>query len=179
MLDDNFMLRDTIPMRQISAAHVRATMDTIDTLSGAARDSWTFGEALEQTRHIGIKAVRTSSGRYQVTAEELAQRSGIGIENAMLTTQYTTQRGVRTQLNPTMSRRYPTNDRMLRYRRLPCDMFTDTKVASVTSWRRQNKYAQAFGTRNNWARMYPIRTCLLYTSPSPRDLSTSRMPSSA
>ena len=25
----------------------------------------------------------------------------------------------------------------------------------------------------------PIRTCLLYTSPSPRDLSTSRMPSSA
>ena len=26
---------------------------------------------------------------------------------------------------------------------------------------------------------YPIGTCLLYTSPSPRDLSTSRMPSSA
>ena len=25
----------------------------------------------------------------------------------------------------------------------------------------------------------PLRTCLLYTSPSPRDLSTSRMPSSA
>ena len=26
---------------------------------------------------------------------------------------------------------------------------------------------------------YIIKTCLLYTSPSPRDLSTSRMPSSA
>ena len=26
---------------------------------------------------------------------------------------------------------------------------------------------------------YPLKTCLLYTSPSPRDLSTSRMPSSA
>ena len=25
----------------------------------------------------------------------------------------------------------------------------------------------------------PVETCLLYTSPSPRDLSTSRMPSSA
>ena len=25
----------------------------------------------------------------------------------------------------------------------------------------------------------PLQTCLLYTSPSPRDLSTSRMPSSA
>ena len=37
-----------------------------------------------------------------------------------------------------------------------------------------------------WARLGPIfidlhndETCLLYTSPSPRDLSTSRMPSSA
>ena len=27
--------------------------------------------------------------------------------------------------------------------------------------------------------MYGVLTCLLYTSPSPRDLSTSRMPSSA
>ena len=27
--------------------------------------------------------------------------------------------------------------------------------------------------------LYPDNTCLLYTSPSPRDLSTSRMPSSA
>ena len=27
--------------------------------------------------------------------------------------------------------------------------------------------------------LYDIKTCLLYTSPSPRDLSTSRMPSSA
>ena len=27
--------------------------------------------------------------------------------------------------------------------------------------------------------MYQVYTCLLYTSPSPRDLSTSRMPSSA
>ena len=26
---------------------------------------------------------------------------------------------------------------------------------------------------------YALKTCLLYTSPSPRDLSTSRMPSSA
>ena len=32
----------------------------------------------------------------------------------------------------------------------------------------------------NWRELNsPIKTCLLYTSPSPRDLSTSRMPSSA
>ena len=31
----------------------------------------------------------------------------------------------------------------------------------------------------NWAKRKGIMPCLLYTSPSPRDLSTSRMPSSA
>ena len=31
----------------------------------------------------------------------------------------------------------------------------------------------------NTQRIEPFRSCLLYTSPSPRDLSTSRMPSSA
>mgnify|MGYP003311260434 CR=1 FL=1 len=30
-----------------------------------------------------------------------------------------------------------------------------------------------------WIRIFPDKPCLLYTSPSPRDLSTSRMPSSA
>ena len=33
--------------------------------------------------------------------------------------------------------------------------------------------------RKGGAGGYPSDTCLLYTSPSPRDLSTSRMPSSA
>ena len=32
---------------------------------------------------------------------------------------------------------------------------------------------------NTWTNMGPCNICLLYTSPSPRDLSTSRMPSSA
>jgi len=32
---------------------------------------------------------------------------------------------------------------------------------------------------SNIQRVYPFQVCLLYTSPSPRDLSTSRMPSSA
>ena len=31
----------------------------------------------------------------------------------------------------------------------------------------------------DWAELANIKICLLYTSPSPRDLSTSRMPSSA
>ena len=35
------------------------------------------------------------------------------------------------------------------------------------------------GTEDEFAGMKPAYDCLLYTSPSPRDLSTSRMPSSA
>ena len=37
----------------------------------------------------------------------------------------------------------------------------------------------AYLTPRDWARMGQLWLCLLYTSPSPRDLSTSRMPSSA
>ena len=35
------------------------------------------------------------------------------------------------------------------------------------------------GRKRSDSKHYQARTCLLYTSPSPRDLSTSRMPSSA
>ena len=35
------------------------------------------------------------------------------------------------------------------------------------------------GIANGYSTITPCNVCLLYTSPSPRDLSTSRMPSSA
>ena len=37
----------------------------------------------------------------------------------------------------------------------------------------------SFSAKERTIRLNNIKTCLLYTSPSPRDLSTSRMPSSA
>ena len=40
---------------------------------------------------------------------------------------------------------------------------------------RQRNYAETGKTIDFWL----VKHCLLYTSPSPRDLSTSRMPSSA
>ena len=42
-----------------------------------------------------------------------------------------------------------------------------------------NNYALAYGGSVEWYVPTMHRICLLYTSPSPRDLSTSRMPSSA
>ena len=49
------------------------------------------------------------------------------------------------------------------------DVFTDIMIASRTK-EKCDKIVEAIGNPN---------ICLLYTSPSPRDLSTSRMPSSA
>ena len=68
----------------------------------------------------------------------------------------TTQPGVRTCLNPTLSRRFPTNDRMLRYKRLPHTMFTDTMFASTVSCQ-GNKMAQIYSTSFGWARAHPMK----------------------
>ena len=56
---------------------------------------------------------------------------------------------------PTLSRRFRTNDRQLRYRRLPVDMFTDTMISKTLS-RRGNKCAQIFATADGWTRAYPM-----------------------
>ena len=67
----------------------------------------------------------------------------------------TTQRGLRTSPNPLLSQWYSTNDRMLRYRRLPVDLFTDTLEAGIVS-HRGNKYAQVYAHGNTWHKAYPM-----------------------
>ncbi|KAI2512329.1 Reverse transcriptase (RNA-dependent DNA polymerase) [Fragilaria crotonensis] len=80
---------------------------------------------------------------------------GIDLQTAKRTFNVTTQRGIRTVLHPTLSRRFRTNDRQLRYRRLPIDCFTDTLISNTAS-RRNNKYAQIFATPEGWCRAYPM-----------------------
>ena len=87
----------------------------------------------------------------------LAKNWGIGLDAARRTVETTTQKGVRTILHPTLSRRFRTNDRQLRYRRLSHDMFTDTLEARTRSWFRCNKYAQVFSTKFGWVRVYPMQ----------------------
>ena len=72
--------------------------------------------------------IQSTRGK-SVDAETLARRWGIDHKKALNTVRMTTQRGVRTCLYPSMSRRFPTNDRMLRYKRLPHPVFTDTMFA--------------------------------------------------
>ena len=44
---------------------------------------------------------------------------------------------------------------MLRYRRLPVDLFTDTLEAGIIL-HRGNRYAQVYAQRNTWCKAYPM-----------------------
>ena len=98
----------------------------------------------------------SSTAKPKLEPEVLARRWGIGLEAAKNTLKHTTSRAIRTVLHPSISRRWRTNDRMLRYRRIPVDMFTDTLVTKVKS-RRGNMYAQIFGASNGWKRAFPMK----------------------
>jgi hypothetical protein len=61
-----------------------------------------------------------------VDATTLAKNWGIGIEATKRTRLVITQRGIRRMIHPSLKKRYKTNDRQLRNRRLPVTMFTET-----------------------------------------------------
>jgi hypothetical protein len=86
----------------------------------------------------------------------LSTRWCISPHKAQKTLTKTTQHGVRKCLDPTLSRRFPTNDRMLRYKRMPHPCFTDTLVAGMPS-KQGNKYAQAYCTSFGWTRTHPMK----------------------
>ena len=98
----------------------------------------------------------SSRRKKQVDGATLAKRWNIDPRKAANTIKVTTQRGVRTCTRPSMSRRYPTNDRMLRYNRLPFPIFSDTMESGVIS-KKGNRYAQAFCTQFGWSRMHPMK----------------------
>ena len=85
----------------------------------------------------------------------LAKRWNIPIDRSKNTVHVTTQRGVRHVENTYIMRIFPTNDRMLRYNRLPHPMFTNTLLASTTS-QRGHKFAQVFATSYGWSRTIPM-----------------------
>ena len=102
-----------------------------------------------------IAGVSTELRSEGIDAGTLAKNWGIGLETAKKTLKVTTQRGIRTVVHPTLSRRFRTNDRQLRYRRLPIDLYTDTMKATVKS-QQGNKVAQVFCSRNGWTRAFPL-----------------------
>jgi hypothetical protein len=91
-----------------------------------------------------------------INHQTLSSRWMISPEKALQMINVTMQRGVPTCLNPTLAARYPTNDRQLRYRRLPHTLFSDTMFAGTAS-RRGNKCTQIFAAPNGWMRAYPMK----------------------
>jgi hypothetical protein len=82
---------------------------------------------------MAISGIATSNKRRGVTAERLAKNWNISIERARKTIEATTQRMIRAPAGTKLVRRFLTNDRMLRYRRLNTHMFTDTMESKITS----------------------------------------------
>jgi hypothetical protein len=91
-----------------------------------------------------------------VEAETLAKNWGIEIESAKMTCLVTTQRGIRRMIHPILIKRYKTNDRQLRYRRLPVTRFTDAMYLTILS-RQQQKSAQILCTDFGLVRDFPMK----------------------
>ena len=113
-------------------------------------------DALPTELGRSVQTLRAGTPGKQLDAEHLSRNLGIDLHAARRTMQATTQRGIRRLLHPTLSRRFRTNDRQLRYRRLPIDCFTDTLISNTKS-QRLNEYAQIFATPDGWCRAYPMR----------------------
>jgi hypothetical protein len=102
-------------------------------------DDQNLGTALEShvsvpmsVSQVGVFTSKSTKGIDPIT---FSKKWGISPEKAQRTVRTTTQRGVRTVLHPSLSRRFRTNDHNLRYRRLPHDMFSDTMFAGTVSVR--------------------------------------------
>jgi hypothetical protein len=91
-----------------------------------------------------------------VDAATLAKNWGIGIEASKRTRLVTTQRGIRRMIHPILTKRYKTNYRQLRYRRLPVTMYTDTMYSTILS-RKKNKSAQIFCNDFGFVRALPLK----------------------
>ena len=62
---------------------------------------------------VNLDQVGAYKGRHGVTLDPLSQKLLISPEAARRTVQYTIQRGIRTILHPSLSRRFKTNDQAL------------------------------------------------------------------
>ena len=98
--------------------------------------------------------------KYPITEKELMERWRIRKEEATATVLATTQLLVRSLFEPTLNRRYNTNDRMLRYFRIQTDMFMDTYFVSNKLGPSMRGYtcAQLFVTDFGWCKVKPMNS---------------------
>jgi hypothetical protein len=118
--------------RQICPVHMAETFsDTpikLQALSLTLDNSSLLQEMMSQV-HISEMSMSSLTADMRdgggVDVATLAKNFGIGIEAAKRERLVTTQRGLKRMIRPSLSVRFRTNYRQLRYRRLPVTCFTD------------------------------------------------------
>ena len=105
-----------------------------------------------------IKSIR-SGKRTGITATQLSKLWTISPEIAQMTIDSTTQYCIRSAEHPSLSRRYNSNDRMLRYSRITAPLFMDTFFADSkhTVSTRGNVCAQLFVSDFNFIHIVPMK----------------------
>jgi hypothetical protein len=165
MMDSRGQLKvaeDKHPLsRQICPVHMDETFSDTTIKLQALSFKLDYSSLLqEMTSHVHIYEVNMSSLTADmhdgggVDVATLAKNFGIGIEAAKRTRLVTTQRGVKRMIHPSLSVRFRTNERQLRYCRLPVTCFTDTMLSNSKS-RQGNKVSQVFCTANGWTKFPP------------------------
>jgi hypothetical protein len=116
----------------------------------------------ELKKHVQISDVSMDSviatTRYKggVDATTLANNWGIGIEASKGMRLVTNPRRIKRMIHPSLTKRFKTNDRQLRYHCLHVTCYTDTMYSTIKS-RTGNKASQVFSTGDGWRRAVPMK----------------------
>jgi hypothetical protein len=115
------------------------TSAKIQDISSVLDDGTLLAELDDINMNLNTSLVKSEMrDKAGVDAATLANNWGIGLEAAKRPRLVTTQRGIRRMIHPSLTKRYKTNDRQLRYRRLQVTMYTDTMFSTILS-RQNNK----------------------------------------
>jgi hypothetical protein len=133
------------------------TSAKLQELSSVLYDGTLLAELDDTNFNLDISLVKSEMrDKAGVDVATLAKKWGIGLEAAKMMCIVTTQRGVRGMIRPSLTKRYKTNDRQLRYRRFPVTMYTDTMFSTILS-RQKNKAAQILCTDFGFVRSFPSK----------------------
>jgi len=106
------------------------------------------------SKEASIAAIRTGDTISEVTPENVARRWMVGLDAARKSLKVTTQRGVRSILNPAM-RRFKTQMTHLRYPRIKGTFYADIMEPKIKSVDAQN-FAHIIGNGHGYTKVYPM-----------------------
>ena len=118
-------------------------------------------ELAKKTEDNGFYIYALNTGTKKgVDYRSLAEMWRISLDTAKNTVQATTQFSIRTAEHPSLTKRYRTNDRMLRYPRITCNVSMDTFFTNVNHCKsiQQNTCGQLFVTEFDYVAVICMKT---------------------